>query len=359
MIGTNPKILDGLRVIELASILAGPSVGTFLAEQGAHVTKIENPKTGGDPTRNWKTTAEDPTSTISAYYCSVNWGKDSLKIDLKDASGHAQLLSLLGSADVLIHNFKGGDDAKLQLDYASLKSQFPKLIVAHISGYEVSDTRPAFDLAIQAESGLLSINGTKESGPVKMPIAFVDILAAHQLKEAILLSLIQRGISEKGCYIHVSLFDAAVSCLTNIANNVLMGGMDPGLSSNLHANIAPYGEMLVSSDGHSIVLAVGTDHQFAELCSILGADEQFQNKFSTNLARLSERKYLGDELLRLSSKKTLSELETALVEHKVPFGRIKSVKHVLGQLPENYFLNQDIEGHPTKRIRSAVFSISS
>jgi len=351
------KLLNGLKVVELASVLAGPSVGTFLAEQGARVIKIENPHTGGDPTRQWKTGLEDSKSSISAYYASANWGKEILFRDLKNPDHRAELQSELADTDILIHNFKPGDEAKFDLDYAALKSAFPKLIVAHVSGYEMDDSRPAFDIVLQAESGFMSINGTTESGPVKLPLPLVDILAAHHMKEALLLGLIRRTSTGTGCFVHVSLFDAAIASLTNVANNVLMGQMDPGPMGSLHPNIAPYGEMLVTSDGHSIVLAVGTDHQFESLCAALGSDPGFVKEFSTNKQRLKDRLRLGQELNRMAGQFSLDGLEKSLVQKKVPFGRIRSVKSVLKNLPEHYFLNEVMEGNETIRLRSSIFSI--
>lgn len=350
-------LLKGIKVVELASILAGPSVGMFFAELGAEVIKVENPTTGGDATRTWKTALEDPKSSISAYYASINWGKKVLFIDLKSQEGKNQVKDLLKDADVLIYNFKAGDEIKLGFDYESLKSQFPRLIIGHISGYDLDDHRPAFDLVLQAETGFISINGNPETGPVKMPLPLIDIMAAHQIKEALLAGLVRRFTSGSGCYFHVSLFDSGVASLVNMANNVLMGGMDPGLTGSLHPNISPYGETLVSADGQSFIMAVGNDHQFKGLCISLNAPESIYEQYSTNIVRIRKRKDLDIQLNELASKVNSDELEKKMVENGVPFGRVRTVKQVVSNLPESYFLRERMEGNDTVRIRSAMFKI--
>ena len=350
-------ILKGIKVVELASILAGPSVGMFFAELGAEVIKVENPNTGGDATRQWKTAFEDAKSPISAYYSSVNWGKKILFIDLKSPEGKANVHTLLEDADVLIYNFKAGDEVKLGFDYNSLKKKFPKLIIGHISGYDLDDHRPAFDLVLQAETGFISINGNPETGPVKMPVPVIDIMAAHQIKEALLLGLIRRTTKGTGSYFHVSLFDSGVASLVNMANNVLMGKMDPGLSGSLHPNISPYGESLISSDGVKFVLAVGNDHQFQGLCTALNAPSSLFEQFDNNLVRVKNRQELDIQINKLASQFTAAELSDNMLKNGVPFGKIKSVKEVVNALPTTHFLCEKIEDVETIRIRSAMFKI--
>lgn len=351
------ELLNGIKVVELATILAGPSVGMFFAELGAEVIKVENPKTGGDATRTWKTAHEDQSSPISAYYASINWGKKVVFHDLKSSEGHQNVMNLLKEADVLIYNFKAGDEFKLGLDYETLKAQFQRLIIGHISGYELDDHRPAFDLVLQAETGFISINGNPETGPVKMPLPLIDIMAAHQIKEALLAGLVRRSITQTGCYFHVSLYDSGVASLVNMANNVLMGGMDPGLTGSLHPNISPYGETIVSEDGESFILAVGNDHQFHGLCQALNAPETIVNQFSTNPIRIQKRKELDTQLNALASKVKASDLDREMLKNGVPFGRVKSIKQVVDSLPESYFLRETMEGKDTVRIRSAMFRI--
>src|ERR1035437_2769189 len=176
-----------LKVVELAGVLAGPSVGLFFAELGAEVIKIENKKTGGDVTRSWKLPEEDKNSDVSAYFLSVNFLKKHLFLDLNAESDYKKCIAQIKNADIVIVNYKKGDDKKLKLDYATLKKINSKLIYASINGFSDTDERVAYDLILQAESGFMSVNGTPESGPLKMPVALIDIIAAHHLKEAILL----------------------------------------------------------------------------------------------------------------------------------------------------------------------------
>jgi crotonobetainyl-CoA:carnitine CoA-transferase CaiB-like acyl-CoA transferase len=348
-------LLKGIKVVELASILAGPSVGMFFAELGAEVIKVENPRTGGDATRQWKTKFEDADSPISAYYASINWGKKVEFLDLKSQEGKERVFKLLETADILIYNYKAGDEIKLGMDYETLKLRFPRLLIGHISGYDLNDHRPAFDLVLQAETGFISINGSPKTGPVKMPLPLIDILAAHQLKEALLAGLIQRFKTGAGAYFHVSLFDAGVASLVNMSNNVLMGNMDPGLTGSLHPNIAPYGETLRSSDSTSFVLAVGNDEQFHGLCKTLDIPDEIFKRYNSNVIRVRERESLDAILNEYASRISGKDLSEGMTENGVPFGKIKSVKEVVRALPEHYFLKEKTEGRETIRIRSAMF----
>lgn len=353
----NLEILKGIKVVELASVLAGPSVGTFLAEMGATVIKVENPRTDGDTTRKWKTAGEDALSATSAYFASANWGKESIFLDLTDPHDHAKCLELIRDADILLENFKPGDAPKFSLDFEQLKSLNSRLIVGHIQGYSTDD-RPAFDVVLQAESGFMSLNGNSPEG-LKWPLPIVDILAAHQLKEGILLALLQRQTSGIGAFVSVSLFDAAVAALHNVAGNVLMGGADPVALGPLHPNICPYGEVITSKDSVNIVLAVGTDAQFIALCRALNLPDEIINKFSTNSLRLKSRSQLEKALKSAAAEIGFDELSRALIEGKVPFGTVKRVKEVLEQLPEQSFLKEEQNGVSTIRMRTGIFKITS
>lgn len=346
--------LTGLKVVELASVLAGPSVGSFLAEMGATVIKVENPKTGGDTTRKWKTKSE-PAGPVSSYYASANWGKQVLFLDLTKAEDLAGVHTLLADADVLLENFKPGDDLKFRLDYDAIKALYPKLITGHIQGFPDSD-RPAFDVVLQAETGFMSLNGSDENG-LKWPLPIVDILAAHQLKQGILLALLERGRTGSGCFVSVSLFEAAIAALYNVGGNVLMGNSNPVSLGRLHPNIAPYGETITSSDGITLVLAVGTDHQFTELCGALDIDRTSAEKFSTNAARLADREALENKLRSHARSRTFNELEREFILRKIPFGRVKTLKEVIAHLPADSFLHELTEGVETVRMRTGIFKI--
>ncbi len=347
---------NGVIVVELASVLAGPSVGSFFAEMGATVIKVENPKTQGDTTRKWKTPNEDPDAPVSSYYASANWKKQVVYLDLTQSRDIEKLHDYLKDATILLENFKPGDDIKFGLDYQSLKSLYPKLIVGHIQGFPDND-RPAFDVVLQAESGYISLNGNGGEN-FKWPLPIVDILAAHQLKEGLLLALIQKQETHEGCFVSVSLFDAAISALHNIAGNVLMGNSNPTSLGRLHPNIAPYGETITSSDGITLVLAVGTDKQFTELCVVLCLSIDYQNKYSTNTQRVSDRTSMEIELRSKASAISFDVLQQELIARKIPFGRVKTVKEVLDSLPEDAFLCETIEGVDTVRMRTGIFKIA-
>lgn len=352
------SVFDGLKVVELASVLAGPSVGTFLAELGARVIKIENPHTKGDTTRQWKTSGENPDAPVSSYYASANWGKEILYLDLNNDIDYQIIKQLIKECDILLINFKTGDDKRFGLDYDSLKHSNPKLIVGQITGFNNS-SRPAFDIVLQAETGFISLNASEGSDGMKWPLPIVDILAAHQLKEGLLVALYQRQASGKGAHVQVSLFDAAVASLFNIGTNVTMAGGDPKSLGPLHPNIAPYGETIVTSDNQLIVLAIGTDKQFEALCTILDAPSSFLAEFSTNHQRLINRKRLGNELQQLAIRRTFDALNDGFISHNIPFGRIKTVKNVIDSLPDSYFLKENEDGIETVRLRTSIFSIRS
>ncbi|MFL5753321.1 MAG: CaiB/BaiF CoA transferase family protein [Bacteroidia bacterium] len=324
------KIFKDLKVVELASVLAGPSTALFFAELGADVLKIENKKTGGDITRSWKLPEEDKTSATSAYFHSVNFGKKHLFLDLSDKTDKKLCLEKLKKADIVIVNYKKGDDRKLGMDYATLKKLNPKLIYAQIFGFGPTDERVAFDLILQAESGFMSINGTPESGPLKMPVALIDLLAAHLLKEAILLALLSRSKTKKGAYVSVSLFDAAVSSLVNQVSNWLIAGHLPLRTGSLHPNIAPYGEILETKDKQLITFAIGSDKQFDRLCRLLGLSDLVKDKrFATNQLRVQNRSVLFD-LLQTNVKEFEHEkLLQKCTKEQVPCGKIRNIEEVM------------------------------
>jgi len=226
--------LKDLFVLDLSSVLAGPSVGTFFAELGARVIKVENRNRGGDVTNQWRLPQEKD-KKVSAYYASVNYLKETHLIDLKTEEGRAQVNKWLREADIVIENFKAKDRTKFGVAPEVLRAHFPQLIHCHLKGFWQDDERVAYDVVLQAEGGFMSMNGTADSGPVKMPVAIIDILAAHQMKEAILLALFQREKTGHGSYSEVSLEEAGLSALTNQASKLL--NVEP--SSAAHGQSAP------------------------------------------------------------------------------------------------------------------------
>lgn len=351
--------LSGLTVVELATVLAGPSVGMFLAELGAEVIKIE--PLSGDVTRHWRIPAEKPDGP-SAYFSSINFGKEYRFRDLKNAEHLAEVNELLREADIFLHNFKAGDDVRYGLDYKTLEAQNPRLIIGSIYGFESDKNRVAYDVVLQAESGFMHLNGfSPTQNNLKMPVALIDVLAAHQLKEGLLLALLQREKTGKGCAVSVSLEEAALSALANQASNYLMTGVAPEAMGSLHPNIAPYGETFVCADGKKLLLAVGSDVQFAKLCSILGIPDSAKDpRFSTNAERVKHREALQNELAKslvLRSRDALLEKLHAL---QVPAAAVKSIPEVFeNPIAQNMVRTETLDGHETKRVSNIAFRLHS
>lgn len=323
-------IFKKLIVIEAANVLAGPAVGMFFAELGATVIKVENIKTGGDTTRHWKLPSEDRAGDVSAYFSSVNWGKRSIGVDFSIPEGHAILQDLVRRADIFLQSFKTGDAEKFRLDYPALRSLNDRLIYADITAFGEKDERPGFDAVLQAETGFTGMNGTEDSGPVKMPVALIDLLLAHQLKEALLIALIERMQTGRGSYNTVSLFHAGVASLANQAANYLVAGSVPARAGSEHPNIAPYGTIYRTLNGESIVLAVGTDSQFAALCEVLDTAEAAKDeRFGTNRQRVVHRDALNTLLSHRIGKLERASLLAALHARKVPAGAVRGLDEVL------------------------------
>ncbi len=351
-----------LKVVEIASVLAGPSVGLFFAEMGAQVIKIENKRTGGDVTRSWKLPTEDKNARISAYYSAVNWHKQSIFMDFTAAADQKRLNIHLQDADILIVNFKAGDAEKFRLDYPTIHALNPNLIYGEITGFGHDSDRVAYDLILQAESGFMSMNGTPESGPVKMPVALIDLLAGHQLKAGILTALYQRDVAQKGgSMVSVSLFDSAVASLANQASNWLMEQHIPQRMGSTHPNIAPYGEFFTTKDEHAITFAIGSHKQFTNLCSILNVSELVNHPdFENNAARVVNRQSLASYLQDAVLKFNLSELLPKLEAKFVPVAQIKNVKEVFeADAAKELILEETVEGIATQRVQTAVFKITN
>ena len=348
--------LSGLKVLELASVLAGPAVGTFLAELGATVIKIENPKTGGDVTRSWKLASEDPNADSSAYFASVNYGKEHRFFDLTVAKELAEVQQLASESDIIIANYRKGQAARFGLDYETIRSQNSNVIYGNITGFGAEESRPAFDVVLQAETGYMFMNGQPENEPTKMPVALIDVLAAHQLKEAILLALLNREKSGEGALVEVSLFDAAVSALTNQASNWLMNGHIPQRIGSLHPNIAPYGEILTTQDDKMIVLAVGSDAQFAALCNMLNLKELPSDvRFASNQQRIENRVVLNQIFQERASLFTCSQLMTEFLAKNIPAGVVKNLKEVFENESAQELV---VENGQMKRVSQIAFKFS-
>lgn len=328
------SLFSNIKVIELAGVLAGPSVGVFFSELGAKVLKVENKKTQGDVTRTWKLSSEEKGNTPGAYYWSVNTGKEILFLDITQREDLEQLYALVREADIIITNYKKGDDIKLKVDYPTLSKINPQLIYGSINGFGNESSRNAYDLILQAESGFMYMNGEKNSQPLKMPVALIDVLAGHQLKEAILIALLKRERTKKGSRISVSLFDSAIASLVNQATNWLIAKTLPQSCGSLHPNIAPYGEIFKTYDGHLITFAIGNDKQFIHLCQFLGLEEITNiEKFSSNQQRITNREELFELLNSRITPMSFSSIYDYCLQHEILVAKIRNLKEVF-ELPE-------------------------
>lgn len=354
------NFFSGLKVVEFASVLAGPAVGMFFAELGAEVVKIENKTTQGDITRSWKQASERADAPISAYWCSVNWGKKHLFLDLNNPSDRATAVALALAADVVISNFKPSSARRMGVDADSLRAQNPRLIFAQLNSFaDPEDESPAFDMVLQAEAGFLFMCGEPERAPVRMPVAFIDILAAHQLKEAVLIALLHRERTGKGSTVVTSLMESALASLVNQASNYLMTGVVPQRMGTRHPNIAPYGDLFACADDQMLLLAVGTERQFRQLCAVLDLEYLLQNPdFQTNAARVQHRDALNTFLQNRISTKNLDEWMSALKAGGVPAARIRDLRSVFEMPEARAMILEEVtpEGIATRRVRTVAFS---
>lgn len=352
------KPFEGLTVIELAAVLAGPSVGMFFAELGARVIKVENRSNGGDMTRSWKLPDEDKNASISAYFSAVNYKKEYVDLDLRTVAGLERLKDLMGHADVFLNNMKSSSARAFGLDQKSLAKAYPKLIHCELSGFKYEEDKVAFDAVLQAETGFISMNGSP-GRPAKLPVAFIDLFAAHQLKEAILIALIERMKDGKGSHIQCSLEESALAALANQASNQLMEGHMARPMGTLHPNIAPYGEIVSTKDGVEYILAIGTQVHFEGLCEILSRNGLTSDKrFVSNQERVKHRGSLHELLQAPCQEMSSSDFEQACQSKKVPVGRIRSLDEVVkSEAALTMRRDETIEGKPTSRLSSIAFQI--
>jgi len=320
--------LKGLRVIELARILAGPWAGQTLADLGAEVIKIES-KTGDD-TRTWGppfiNTGEE---TNAAYYHSCNRGKQSVSLDFKDKNDLLKLKNLIATADILIENFKVGGLDKYGLGYKTLLNNHPSLIYCSITGFGQTGPyakRAGYDFLMQGMSGLMSITGEPDSQPQKVGVAVTDIFTGLYAVVAIQAALRSRDTTGLGQHIDLSLLDVATATTANQAMNYLATGTPPNRRGNNHPNIVPYCAVS-TSDGY-IILAVGNDEQFKNFNKIFNVGWYKNDKFKTNPTRLENR----DELLNLIEEKTINFSSNDLLieceKYGVPAGPINTLEDV-------------------------------
>lgn len=352
-------MFEDLLVVDLSTVLAGPSVATFFAELGAKVIKVENKK-GYDVTRSWKLPNENKESIISAYFSSVNYKKQYIQLNLRTEEDHQDFLQLIKVADILIMNFKHGDQEKLGLEESVLRKCNPGLIIGKISGFGKESDRVAYDLILQAETGFMSMNGTSESGPVKMPVAMIDVLAAHQLKEGILVAMLKQKESGKATTVTVSLYDAAVSSLVNQASNYLMQQHIPERIGSLHPNIAPYGEIFTTKDNAQITFAIGSNAHFEKLCDYLHLEDlKTDIRFSDNQSRVINRLLLQGKLQERIAEINADDVLKVMHNEHVPTGKIKDLKEVFeNPTAQRLVRKEQIYNVQTKRVTSIAFELS-
>ncbi|MXQ13060.1 CaiB/BaiF CoA transferase family protein [Microvirga makkahensis] len=326
------KPLAGLKVLELARILAGPWVGQMLADLGADVVKVERPG-AGDDTRGWGppfVEAADGGDLSAAYFHSCNRGKRSIAVDFESAEGQALVRKLAAHADVVIENFKVGGLKKYGLDYESLKAGNPRLVYCSITGFGQNGpyaSRAGYDFMIQGLGGIMDLTGDPEGEPQKIGVAYVDIFTGVYSVVGILAALRRRDQTGEGAHLDMALLDVQTSVLANQAMNYLASGTSPRRMGNAHPNIVPY-QVFPVSDGH-VIVAVGNDGQFSRFVAVLGQPELAQDeRFATNAGRVRHRAELVPVLTGLTLQTTREALLSALEKQGVPAGPINTVADV-------------------------------
>jgi crotonobetainyl-CoA:carnitine CoA-transferase CaiB-like acyl-CoA transferase len=324
--------LAGLRVLELARILAGPWAGQILADLGADVVKVERKGTGDD-TRGWGppfVEAADGNHLDAAYFHATNRGKRSIELDFESEDGRRIVKKLAARSDVLIENFKVGGLAKFGLDYASLSQDNPRLIYCSVTGFGQTGpyaSRAGYDLMAQGMGGIMDLTGAPDGEPQRAGVPVADIFTGIYSVVGILAALIERGRTGRGCQVDTALVDSQVGVLANQALNFLVSGKVPKRIGNAHPNIVPY-QVFPLADGH-IIIATGNDTQFAKLCGVLGEPEiSGEPNYRANSDRLQHREELIGRLSALTRRWRGADLLAKLESVQVPAGPINPLDQV-------------------------------
>jgi crotonobetainyl-CoA:carnitine CoA-transferase CaiB-like acyl-CoA transferase len=319
--------LQGIRVLDLSRVLAGPYCTMVLGDLGADVIKVESPE--GDETRGWGPPFAGDAPGESAYYLCVNRNKRGIMVDFKTAEGREVIHGLICRSDVLVENFRPGSLARFSLDYESASALNPSLIYCSITGFGQTGPlrdKPGYDFMIQAMGGLMSFTGEPHGEPMKVGVAVADLFAGQNAVIAILAALQARTHTGKGQHLDISLFDSQLGMLANVASNYLISGNLPRRYGNAHANIVPY-QSFQASDGWFIV-AVGNDAQFAKMCEVIDESELANDpRFTTNSARVQNRDELISILESVFATKTVSEW-LSLIGDEFPCGPINNLEQV-------------------------------
>jgi len=327
-----PGPLAGIRVLELARILAGPWAGQILADLGADVVKIE--RTGaGDDTRGWGppfVESADGSQMAAAYYHSCNRGKRSVAVDFETEDGKRIVHKLAKRSDVVIENFKTGGLKKFGLDYAGLSKDNPRLVYCSVTGFGQDGPyahRAGYDLLIQGMGGIMDLTGQPDDEPMRGGVAFADVMTGIYSALAITAALNERNTTGKGSYIDMALLDTQVAVLANQASSYLVSGKAPKRMGNAHPAVVPY-QVFPVSDGH-VIIACGNDTQFARLIALLGAPELAQDeRYRTNAGRVVNRATLIPPMMELTAKITRTDLLAKLEAAGVPGGPINTLEDV-------------------------------
>jgi len=336
---TLPRALDGVRVLDLSRVLAGPWATQMLADLGAEVIKIERPGVGDD-TRAWGppfTTSTDGSQGDAAYFLCANRGKKSVELDIASPEGAETIRRLATTSDVLVENFKVGGLRKYGLDYASLAEINPRLVYCSITGFGQTGPRAeqaGYDYMIQAMGGLMSITGQPDGAPgaepMKVGVAVVDLATGLYASNAILAALLHARATGQGQHIDIALFDVQAAMLANQATNWFVSGVAPIRMGNAHPNLVPY-QPFPCSDG-SVVIAVGNDGQFRTLCDVLKAGATATDaRYATNAGRIENRTGLVAAISAITSDWTMAGLMEVLEAAGVPCGPINTVEQVFAE----------------------------
>ena len=321
--------LDGVRVIDLTRVLGGPFCTQWLGDHGADVIKIEPPQ--GDDVRHWGPPFDEEIGAAS-YFLGINRNKRGMALDLRQDAGKEALFKLLETADVLIENFKPGSMEKWGMGFEDvLSKRFPRLIHAKVSGFGANGPMggyPGYDAVIQAQAGMMSVNGVPGGGPTRLGIAIVDIATGMAAAIGINMALYERSVSGKGQFIETSLYDTGVSLLFPHYANYFLSGKTPQITGNRHTNLSPYDAYPTKTCG--VFIAGGNDGQFKRLCKVLGVPEMAEEPdFVNNAARLTHQKELRARFEPLMAKWDGEELAQTLMKNGVPAGPVLTVPEVM------------------------------
>lgn len=336
--------LTDIKVVDLSRVLAGPYATQMMADHDAEVIKVEPP--AGDMTRDW---GPPFVGDVSAYYAGLNRNKQHLSLDLSQEEGRSVLLRLLADADVLVENFKGGTMDRWGLSYEMLSEMFPRLVYCRITGFGTTGPMggmPGYDAVLQAYSGIMSINGEPDGGPLKASMPIVDLTTGMLAFSGILLALHERARSGRGQLVDLALLDAGVSLLHPSGSNFFMDGKLPKRLGNGHPNVTPY-QTFQTKSGDSLFVGGGNDRQFRALCRYLGEAEIADDpRFRTNADRMAHREELAVIINSLMEGIDLDEAAKSMLANGVPASRVQELDEVFAD-PQVLHRNmiEEIDGY--------------